>query len=556
MATSDSGTDNGPKIGRKGDPRMHRALAARLDSPDLSLFEALKQGGFDYINDDDPNAVDSENITLGQRKNQLSRRLRLAKKEGHTAEQFRSVADAGMAERRHSKQAAKQAVKRPGNFPGKKLALKKRQVQAEDEEDEEPPMGVAGTSISALHEQLAAQEAPQLAAKFHPDFQHIIIPRAGNVALPNKILQKSQNTPGAAAAAAAAAASVTAATSPGFLASQQRNQYNLQDQLVGSGFLGGLSGFNLPGSQAQSSLTMPPPSASNVAVRSLTSTAKSVGLTLEQLALTLSTSKNLMKLLTDISGTGGDDEEDDSKKHDLALRLHEYEAKTLSSRCMLLAGYNHDVAQEGTPAQLRFALEAWQNEGKRLQELLRSSKDVSIDDSQLFLAETGGRKSSSPDDKHHHDHHQHYSQKHVHRLGAKSGGRPILHQPKNGPAHIDFVVGDKVECYGNTQPIQCRIGGVPAIWPSQFRCDELNCVDREKCVDAAAVVEEKCTVVDDAEKKKPGKAKVIDLNDIDLTSNEWNSDVNDEALMGLFGLGAGGKESTSSVTSELPEFGA
>lgn len=66
------------RIGRKGDPRMHRAVGARIANPELSLFDALQIGGFGYDNDDDPNSMDSEQVTLGQRKNQLCRRIRMA----------------------------------------------------------------------------------------------------------------------------------------------------------------------------------------------------------------------------------------------------------------------------------------------------------------------------------------------------------------------------------------------------------------------------------------------------------------------------------------------
>ena len=33
-------------LGRRGDPRMHRAVAARLANPASTLFQALKTGGF------------------------------------------------------------------------------------------------------------------------------------------------------------------------------------------------------------------------------------------------------------------------------------------------------------------------------------------------------------------------------------------------------------------------------------------------------------------------------------------------------------------------------
>ena len=60
---------------------MHKAVAARLANPSLSLYEALCIGGFDYSENDDKSVTDERKVTLGQRKNQLSRRLRLAPKE-------------------------------------------------------------------------------------------------------------------------------------------------------------------------------------------------------------------------------------------------------------------------------------------------------------------------------------------------------------------------------------------------------------------------------------------------------------------------------------------
>lgn len=69
----------GRRMGRKGDPKMHRAVQARLADPNISLFHALKTGGFNYIDDIDGKAIDEEGVTLAQRKNQLSRRLRMAK---------------------------------------------------------------------------------------------------------------------------------------------------------------------------------------------------------------------------------------------------------------------------------------------------------------------------------------------------------------------------------------------------------------------------------------------------------------------------------------------
>lgn len=66
------------KQGRKGDPRMHKAVEARLKNPRLSLLEALQIGGFEFHFDKDA-SYDKDNTLLSQRKNQLSRRIRLFK---------------------------------------------------------------------------------------------------------------------------------------------------------------------------------------------------------------------------------------------------------------------------------------------------------------------------------------------------------------------------------------------------------------------------------------------------------------------------------------------
>lgn len=75
------------KSGRKSDPRMDAAVEAKINDPDLSLVDALRHGGFVFPHIDDSNSpqyavVDSDNVKITQRKNQLLRRLRSIKKKG------------------------------------------------------------------------------------------------------------------------------------------------------------------------------------------------------------------------------------------------------------------------------------------------------------------------------------------------------------------------------------------------------------------------------------------------------------------------------------------
>ncbi|KAL7546144.1 hypothetical protein ACHAWF_009486 [Thalassiosira exigua] len=71
--------------GCRGDPRMNRASKAKMEDPDISFFDALVIGGFEFPGFNDPGVKkgslvkDSDGVTFYQRRNQLMRRLRLAK---------------------------------------------------------------------------------------------------------------------------------------------------------------------------------------------------------------------------------------------------------------------------------------------------------------------------------------------------------------------------------------------------------------------------------------------------------------------------------------------
>ena len=78
---------NKRKSGVSGDPRMNRAVQAKLDSPNLPLVIALVKGGFvfnDMANSPEvslSDVRDTDNITVYQRRNQLLRRLRKIKEK-------------------------------------------------------------------------------------------------------------------------------------------------------------------------------------------------------------------------------------------------------------------------------------------------------------------------------------------------------------------------------------------------------------------------------------------------------------------------------------------
>lgn len=72
--------------GRVGDPRMNLAVQAKMADPDLSLVAALIAGGFVFGPELNAPGVkvstvkDVDGVTVYQRRNQLLRRMRLAKK--------------------------------------------------------------------------------------------------------------------------------------------------------------------------------------------------------------------------------------------------------------------------------------------------------------------------------------------------------------------------------------------------------------------------------------------------------------------------------------------
>ena len=68
------------KVGRRADPRMNRSVRIKLRNPEISPFDALLQGGYDYPTPAKGSSAheifDSDNVSLHQRKNQLCRRVR------------------------------------------------------------------------------------------------------------------------------------------------------------------------------------------------------------------------------------------------------------------------------------------------------------------------------------------------------------------------------------------------------------------------------------------------------------------------------------------------
>lgn len=432
LNSTQSNNGNSSRLGRKGDPRMHKAVAARLADPDLSLIDALRIGGFEYPSEvnDDNYILEKDTVSLGQRKNQLSRRCRLAKQQGGGSTRT--------ARSRKSDNTMKQSS--TDYSTSERRGQKRHLTLPEDDVDEEG--------------------GQQRMAKYHPQYHPIIVPPAAHVSLAN--VSQPQQADEASSAAWPAPASHS-------------------DLLMS--VAGGAHQQTLLESLNHPNQTHHP---SGVAVASLNATASSVGLTLEQLAVSLSSTTNLAKVLADQSIP--------EIKQDLALNLYSAECKTLYQRCMLLAGYNLEDTKGTSLAYKEFAYKAWSAEGKRLEkqvgrmDSLASSTESQTDSEKVSAANLDENQaakkccngntngdccntnekccSGTPNDEK-----TCFDGRHVHRLEGKCGHKAIIHQPDNGPAHVDFVVDGKVECYEGIKPAGSNV----AMWPSRYNCEELAC---------------------------------------------------------------------------------
>mmetsp|Transcript_8047 Transcript_8047/g.11674 ORF Transcript_8047/g.11674 Transcript_8047/m.11674 type:complete len:472 (-) Transcript_8047:11-1426(-) len=450
------------KLGRKGDPRMHRAVAARLANPELSLLDALREGGFGIPmnGNSDTMVVDFDGVTLGQRKNQLSRRLRLAKQSlPHKYDPGNDICATGL--KRVAKRGAEeiQDVNNDTNVGMSRPRLY--------------PIGISGAGHA--HSVNAAQ-------------------------------------------------------------------------------------------------------ASSVAMASLISTASSIGMTLEQLAIRLANTPTLFQSLSS--------DPDPEAKLNLALSLYQVDSRALLQKCMILAGYEGTEITEGSTSYMQVALNIWEQEGKRIETLLGTGNHKRIEDfceclvresQQLGVSgtqESTASRATNPsqrkhshypinlDSAHSHDHglnkqvggirqeqkegekeglvHQ-TEGRHVHRLSGRCGHKAIIHQPPGRPAHIDFVVDGKIECYEGIKPVGPR--GQGALWPSRHKCIDLACPTDPQKSWLACGSNHNALEVDQLEVQN-AQPKQLSLTDVDFDGKEWNVDFfshdgQDDTLLGLIKLGDG-----------------
>jgi hypothetical protein len=509
-------------------------------------------GGFEYPDNDDASQIDSEKVTLGQRKNQLSRRLRLAKKQNGNDNNalHQGYANSGGSVSNGSQNEADQAKRTTRSaFGARALQMKRDGDLTLDESD----------FVSADEEQ---NKRPRM-AKNHPDFAPLIVP-------PASFRGAGSFDAGSLSHQTSYGSSLHVQNPSNMDTSTYSASGNMMGPLGGSALTSGPF-FQPHFTSAFSGQQPQQPRASAVAVSSLTSTAQAVGLTLEQLALALSSNTtNLAKLVAETKSG-----ESMAKQEELALNLYETESKSLYTKCMLMSGIDMSLAQPGAPTYAAFALKAWQAEGKRLQELMSGAKSLArlentgFDASDLDLLDTDGQsmitnlKNDAEDtenageknqgndtssrqssrQEHHHDHEHGDVQddgtcrehekancdaQHVHRLG-QCGHKAIIHQPKGGTAHIDFIVNDQVECYMGLESVPFG-RTLDSTWPSKYKCKDVE----EPCFKTCG--KNYLDVVNASASAGGSEPKILKLSDINLEDPEWNYDGGDSVDGGVMGL--------------------
>jgi hypothetical protein len=144
--------------------------------------------------------------------------------------------------------------------------------------------------------------------------------------------------------------------------------------------------------------------------------------------------------------------------------------------------------------------------------------------------------------------------RHIHRLEGKCGHQPILHQPVGGEPHIDFVIGDRVECYHGVTTLR------DLMWPSNYNCDDISCATNDVCRGGVQqqLVRNKSQdsftnlllpknsnsnsnnelIAAAATTTMGGDPIIYERSELDFDSDEWNFDfTTTDSLLGLVRLG-------------------
>jgi hypothetical protein len=205
----------------------------------------------------------------------------------------------------------------------------------------------------------------------------------------------------------------------------------------------------------------------------------------------------------------------DPMKMQMALTLYKSETSAAIQRCMATAGFSPTEIMENHPAYLLMVSKAVENEVERVHrlrelfggqntddrinipwnscaasyaendstppylqsrecnELAHSLPSMSACPDEKYDSCVGARTERQGCEKKRHD------GRHMHRLMGRCGHQAIVHYPPGGRPHVDFIVGDRIECYQNVSPTNLPTEGDSGetVWPSRYKCIEVQHVE-------------------------------------------------------------------------------
>ena len=386
------------KLGRRGDPRMHRAVKARLENPQQSLLDALIAGGFEFTWKDGI-AYDKDKKQLGQRKNQLSRRLRLHK---HNQKENDSILDKKLKEEYTDKKLSlnySTTTSTSGgisnrNPPGISESSKRQRGQSSSQQQSQPQtLPYIENQFSSQLALLTAQQQQQQPNFNNPIFLQAIPPQ--NLLNPNssatiESMVQQQINPNSNVAAAISMEqqikhvlqlqqtqnqkltnnnNMTNITSMSNLMNNKNDNngdINTNNNVINNSNNIKNHDANIYFNPAfQSEIKVAAPTSSTLMSATDTTTNKKYN-----------NNNDMSNPLTSNYPAAVQDKGDKLKKLQHALDIYRLESSSLIKRCMITAGFTYDETDECDEMYLLFSEFALENERKRIDRMrLRMNKN-------------------------------------------------------------------------------------------------------------------------------------------------------------------------------------
>lgn len=559
-SSATSGTDNSPqppltakgkprktkqknfsKLGRRGDPRMHKAVAARLVNVDMPLIKALLVGGFtfplldDEGNPKDPNeakiddakVMDAEGVSLAQRKNQLSRRIRIAREkiqeDGGDMSAYTDVLEGTPFAFKRQKVSNKASATSEAELKALlRTSEAKKQVDILMKERPDAMEFAAignenGAAIgndlgqtASLHQTHAGQypflpthqQPPSSMVAGLPDSAPEVLiedPDDDMISPANSgaNYRRAKDHPMFAQYQASLTGGFTHQWGGhGNVMTSVAAKHKQATATAGLAALGAVAHAH----SAATGAVDDSKSSKSAKTDSLSLAAASMGMSPEMISMIIGQGTKVTSASTQEKKEGGnvipEDEDDktdmisDSSSHTCSAAADNEAEKVASNSSDSAAAAVHvdrevDPEQEAAidEAKLKIALNVYQTEHSTLLKrcLMVAGFDPSRSEECDPLYIQFAERCAQAEHRRLHRLTLCFQGRHVHRLDGRCGHKAVLHHPAGDPhPHVDFIVNGKVECFRNAGGIKSADGN-EALWPSKFSCDDAGCSDHSDC---------------------------------------------------------------------------